>query len=293
MSIFKGVATAIVTPFQSDGSVDFDVFATLIHEQLAGGVDGIVVTGTTGEASTMTDDEQLEVIEFCVRHVKGKVPVIAGVGSNDTRHGIELSRNASKLGVDALLEVTPYYNKTNQEGLYHHFAEIAAAVDTPMILYNVPGRTQVNLLPQTVARLAKIQTIVAIKDATGNLAQTLETRRLCGPDFDIYSGNDDVIVPTLAAGGIGVISVVSNLLPKETHDLVMAYLTGDLSKALELQLRMKPLIDALFCEANPIPVKRSLALLGHDSMHLRLPLYESSIETEQKLRVELMQIGLL
>lgn len=293
MSIFKGSGVAIVTPFYDDGQVDFSTFARLIEFQIQAGTDAIVVTGTTGEASTMSDEEQLEVIAFCVKQVAGRIPVIAGVGSNDTRHGIALSYQASLLGVDALLEVTPYYNKTNQEGLYRHFKVIADAVNCPIILYNVPGRTQVNLLPETVYRLSLIDNIVALKDATGDLSQTIETRRLVGEDFAIYAGNDDVIVPVLAAGGIGVISVLANVAPEKTHRCVSAFLEGNIAESLALQLQCKPLIDALFMEPNPIPVKRALSLMNYPSMSLRLPLYESGEHTCNILKEQLRAVGCL
>lgn len=293
MSLFTGSGVALVTPFKADGSIDYDTLLSLVEFQIAMKTDAIIVAGTTGEASTMSDGEQLDCIRFVVDHVHHRIPVIAGCGSNDTRHGINLSIEAQKCGVDGLLEVTPYYNKTSQTGLYHHFKVIAEAVDIPILLYNVPGRTQVNLLPETVYQLSHISNVIGLKDATGNLAQTLETRRLCGEGFDLYSGNDDVVVPVLAAGGVGVISVLANICPNQTHNMVVAFLQGDVKRSLAIQVEMKTLIDALFMEPNPIPVKRSLELLGYPSMHLRLPLYESSEATTDHLRQCMRAVGLL
>lgn len=264
MALFTGSGVAIVTPFKDDFSVDYDKLRKLIDFQIENQTDAIIICGTTGEASTLTDEEQLECIRVAVEHTAKRVPVIAGTGSNDTRHGIELSKMAAAAGVDGLLQVTPYYNKTTQKGLYEHFRDIAAAVDIPIILYNVPSRTGLNILPATAAKLSQIENIVAIKEASGNIEQITELAVRCDGRLDIYSGNDDHIVPVLSLGGLGVISVVANILPKDTHDIVDKFLKGDLKGSLELQLKMFNLIKALFCEVNPIPVKAALALMGPD-----------------------------
>lgn len=283
MTVFKGSGVAIVTPFNEDGTINYDLLGELIEFQVANNTDAIIATGTTGESATLDDGEQLSLIEYTVKKVNGRIPVVAGTGSNDTRHGIHLSVQACKLGPDALLMVTPYYNKTSQNGLIEHFTAIAEAVDKPIILYNVPSRTQVNLLAETVYELSKIDNIVGLKDATGNLSYTAEVIRLCGPDFAVYSGNDDVIVALLSLGGVGVISVLANILPQETHDLVDLYLQGKVKESAAIQLKYKPLIDALFVEANPIPVKRALKLMGYKVEPLRLPLTYASDETSNLL----------
>lgn len=283
MTVFKGSGVAIVTPFNEDGTINYDLLGELIEFQVANNTDAIIATGTTGESATLDDGEQLSLIEYTVKKVNGRIPVVAGTGSNNTRHGIHLSVQACKLGPDALLMVTPYYNKTSQNGLIEHFTAIAEAVDKPIILYNVPSRTQVNLLAETVYELSKIDNIVGLKDATGNLSYTAEVIRLCGPDFAVYSGNDDVIVALLSLGGVGVISVLANILPQETHDLVDLYLQGKVKESAAIQLKYKPLIDALFVEANPIPVKRALKLMGYKVEPLRLPLTYASDETSNLL----------
>lgn len=293
MNIFTGSAVAIVTPFFENGDVDYDALRDLIEFQLANETDAIVIAGTTGEASTMTDEEQADVVRFTVEQVNRRVPVIAGAGSNDTRHGINLSRLCEAAGADALLSVTPYYNKTSQKGMFEHFTALADAVNIPTILYNVPARTNLNLAPQTVYELSKHDRIVAIKDATGDLATTVEIRRLCGEDFAIYSGNDDVIVPMMAAGASGVISVLANTNPKETHDMVYAFLEGDTKRALELQVKYKRYIDALFAEANPIPVKEALNLMGMRAGYYRLPLTTPSEATVALLKETMQEVGLL
>lgn len=283
MTVFKGSGVAIVTPFNEDGTINYDLLGELIEFQVANNTDAIIATGTTGESATLDDGEQLSLIEYTVKKVNGRIPVVAGTGSNNTRHGIHLSVQACKLGPDALLMVTPYYNKTSQNGLIEHFTAIAEAVDKPIILYNVPSRTQVNLLAETVYELSKIDNIVGLKDATGNLSYTAEVIRLCGPDFAVYSGNDDVIVALLSLGGVGVISVLANILPQETHDLVDLYLQGKVKESAAIQLKYKPLIDALFVEANPISVKRALKLMGYKVEPLRLPLTYASDETSNLL----------
>ncbi len=293
MTIFKGSGVAIVTPFNNNGSINYEEMARLLEFQIENKTDAIIVAGTTGEASTLNDEEQLALIDFTVKKVNGRIPVIAGTGSNDTRHGIKLSIDACKLGIDGLLMVTPYYNKTSQKGLIEHFTSIAKHVDKPIILYNVPGRTQVNLLPKTVYELSKLENIVGLKDATGDLSYTVEVIRLCGPDFAVYSGNDDVIVPLLSVGGVGVISVLANIAPRETHDLVDFYLNGNIKESAALQLKYKPLIDALFVEANPIPVNKALELMRYDVGPLRLPLVEASSETTALLVEKMKEVDLI
>lgn len=293
MTIFKGSGVAIVTPFHQDGSINYEEMERLLEFQIENKTDAIIVAGTTGEASTLNDEEQLALIDFTVKKVNGRIPVIAGTGSNDTRHGINLSVEACKLGIDGLLMVTPYYNKTSQKGLIDHFTAIANAVDKPIILYNVPGRTQVNLLPETVYELSKIENIVGLKDATGDLGYTVKVVSLCGPDFAIYSGNDDVIVPLLSVGGVGVISVLANILPEETHDLVDLYLQGNVKESAALQIKYKALIDALFVEANPIPVNKALELMGYKVGPLRLPLAEASQSTTDLLERLMKEVDLI
>lgn len=269
--IFTGAATAIITPFK-DGKVDFESYKSLIDMQIAGGIDAIVTCGTTGEGSTLTDEEHREVIKFTVDYVAGRVPVIAGTGSNDTAYANDLSKYACEVGADALLLVTPYYNKATQKGMYESFKATADLCDKPIILYNVPSRTGCNLLPETVAKLAEHPRIVAIKEASGNISQIAELAYLAGDKIDIYSGNDDQIVPVLSLGGIGVISVLSNLMPRETSDICKKYLAGDTAGALKLQLDLLPLVNNLFAEVNPIPVKAAMAAMGYGENSLRLPL---------------------
>ncbi len=269
--IFTGAATAIITPFK-DGKVDFESYKSLIDMQIAGGIDAIVTCGTTGEGSTLTDEEHREVIKFTVDYVAGRVPVIAGTGSNDTAYANDLSKYACEVGADALLLVTPYYNKATQKGMYESFKATADLCDKPIILYNVPSRTGCNLLPETVAKLAEHPRIVAIKEASGNISQIAELAYLAGDKIDIYSGNDDQIVPVLSLGGIGVISVLSNLMPRETSDICKKYLAGDTAGALKLQLDLLPLVNNLFTEVNPMPVKAAMAAMGYGENSLRLPL---------------------
>lgn len=283
-TVFTGVATAIVTPFEDDGrTIDYKRFAKLIEWQIEQGVNAIVAAGTTGEGSTLSDAEHREVLKFCVEQVNGRVPVIAGTGSNDIAYAIDLTIYACAVGCDAMLLVTPYYNKATQEGLYQSFTAIANASTKPCILYNVPSRTGCNLLPATVARLADHPNIVAIKEASGNISQIAEVAALCGDKIDIYSGNDDQIVPIMALGGIGVISVLSNILPRETAELCESFLAGDVAKAREMQLRYLPLINALFCEVNPIPAKAAVAAMGYCRNILRLPLTNMTKANEEKL----------
>ncbi|MBO3445364.1 MULTISPECIES: 4-hydroxy-tetrahydrodipicolinate synthase [Clostridia] len=289
--IFKGSAVALVTPFNDNG-VDFEKLGKLVEYHIENHTDALVICGTTGEATTMSDDEQLAVIKYVVDKVQKRIPVIAGTGSNNTAHSIYLSQKAEKLGADALLIITPYYNKANQRGLKLHFEEIAKSVNLPIILYNVPGRTSMNIKPSLVAELAKIDNIVAVKEASGDLAQVAEIARLVPDDFAIYSGNDDSIVQLLSVGGSGVISVLANVCPRETHDLVQKFLDGDIEGSRKLQLDMKPLIDALFIEVNPIPVKTAMNLLGFEVGNLRLPLAEMDEKNLQVLKQELINRGL-
>lgn len=272
MAIFEGAGVALVTPFLEDGTINFEKLEEYVDFQIENQTDAIIVCGTTGEASTMTDDEHIECIKVVTDRVAGRIPVIAGTGSNDTRHGINLTKRAKALGVDATLQVTPYYNKATQQGLIEHFTSIGKAADLPMILYSVPSRTGVTILPQTVKKLAEYDFVQGIKDATGNLSIVAEIAALCGEDFAIYSGNDDQILPVLSLGGKGVISVLSNVAPKQTHDMVKYYLEGNTKAALKLQLDFFPLIKALFCEVNPIPAKAALNLMGMAAGPCRLPL---------------------
>lgn len=290
-TIFKGVATAIVTPFKGE-EIDYESFARLIEWQIEQGVDAIVAAGTTGEGSTLTDEEHRDVIKFCVDQVKGRVPVIAGTGSNNTSYAIDLTKFACEAGADAMLVVTPYYNKATQKGLIASFTAIADASTKPCILYNVPSRTGCNLLPATVAELAKHPNIVAIKEASGNISQIAQVAALCGDSIDIYSGNDDQIIPILSLGGKGVISVLSNVMPKETADMCKLYFEGKTSEAAKLQLKYLSLVDALFCEVNPIPVKAGLAAMGYCENSLRLPLTSMEPHNEEKLLGLMRQNGI-
>ena len=286
-TVFKGAATAIVTPLNENG-IDFENFGRLIEWQISEGIDAIVVAGTTGEGSTLTDAEHKEVIKYCVEKVAGRVPVIAGTGSNDIAYAIELTKYACSVGADAMLLVTPYYNKATQNGLIKSFTAIADASDKPCILYNVPSRTGCNLTPESCAVLAKHPNIVGIKEASGNISQIAAVANLCGEDFDIYSGNDDQIVPVMSLGGKGVISVLSNLLPAETSKICHDYLNGDVKSALSAQLKYLKLVDALFSEVNPIPAKAAMAAMGFGENYLRLPLTPMEPQNEAKL-FELMR----
>lgn len=289
--IFKGSAVALVTPFTETG-VDFETLGKLVEYHIENNTDALLVCGTTGEATTMSDEEQLAVIKYVVDKVNKRIPVIAGTGSNNTMHSVHLSQEAERLGVDGLLVITPYYNKANQKGLKMHFETIAKSVGLPIILYNVPGRTSMNLKPSMVAELAKIDNIVAVKEASGDLAQVAEVARLVPDDFAIYSGNDDSILQLLSVGGSGVISVLANVCPQETHDLVQKFFDGDIEGARKLQLDMKPLIDSLFIEVNPIPVKTAMNLLGFEVGNLRLPLAEMDEKNLEVLKQELVNRGL-
>lgn len=292
MFLFKGSGVAIITPFKNN-QVDFDKLEKLLEWHIKEQTDAIIICGTTGEASTMSDKERLKTIKFTVDKVNKRIPVIAGTGSNNTQHSIEMSKNAENVGVDGLLIVNPYYNKTTQRGLIAHYNTIADNVNIPIIVYNVPGRTGLNITPNTLAELSKHPNIRGVKEASGNISQVAEIARLCPDDFAIYSGNDDMIVPLLSLGGIGVISVVANILPKDTHDMVFYYLEKNLEKSRYLQLKMKPLIDALFVETNPIPIKKAMNLLGMDVGDLRLPLVEMSDENAKILKKELKNYNML
>ena len=290
-TIFTGAATAIITPFTGDG-VDWEAFGRLIDYQLAGGINALVAAGTTGEGSTLTDREHEEVIAFCVKRVAGRVPVIAGTGSNNTAHAIERTKTACAAGADAVLLVTPYYNKTTQRGLIASFSAIADASSVPCILYNVPSRTGLNMLPETLAVLAKHEKISAVKEAAGSLSQIAKERVLCGDDLDIISGCDDQIVPTLSLGGKGIISVVANILPKETTEICNRFFTGDIQGAAQLQLKLLNLMNQLMIETNPIPAKAACAALGFGRNLLRLPLVPMEEGNRQKLLALMRENGL-
>ena len=292
MALFTGAGVAIVTPFK-DGKVDFPGLGQLIDWQISQGIDAIVICGTTGEASTLNDKEHIETVQYAVEKVNGRVPVIGGAGSNDTAHAVYMSKELEESGVDGLLLVTPYYNKCTQKGLIQHYTKIADAVNIPIILYSVAGRTGVNISPSTVFELAKHPNIVGIKEASGNISQVVEIAKCISDDFALYSGNDDMVVPLLSVGGLGVISVVANVAPKDTHDMVMKYLSGDVKEAGRLQLEMKHLIDALFIEVNPIPVKAALNLMGKLELEYRLPLCPPDEKSMEVIRKELTAYGLI
>ena len=291
-TVFTGAATAIITPFKN-GNIDYESFKKLIEWQIAEGIDAIVVCGTTGEGSTLSDEEHREAIKFCVDCVGGRVPVIAGTGSNDTAYAIDLTKFACEAGADAMLVVTPYYNKATQRGLYECFTAIADASTKPVILYNVPSRTGCNLLPATAAKLADHPNIVAIKEACGNISQIAELAAAVGDKMDIYSGNDDQIVPIMSLGGKGVISVLSNLMPKATSEMCKKFASGDVKGAAKMQLDLLALTNALFCEVNPIPVKAAMAAMGFCENSLRLPLTTMESANEEKLIALMREQGLV
>lgn len=294
MAIFKGAGVAIVTPFHANGEVNYEKFAELIEFQIANGTDAIIVCGTTGESSTLTHEEHLDVIKYCAEKVAGRVPVVAGTGSNCTETAIYLSTEAEKYGIDGLLLVSPYYNKATQKGLYAHYKAIADSVKIPCILYNVPSRTGCNILPETVVALCNdVENIVGVKEASGNLSQIAKLMHLADGKVDLYSGCDDQIVPIMSLGGIGVISVLSNIAPKETHDICAKYLEGDVTGSMKEQLRAIPLNDALFCEVNPIPVKKALNLMGKEAGPLRMPLTEMEDANAAKLEKAMKEYGIL
>ncbi len=292
-TIFTGAGVAIVTPMNADGSVNYDGLGAIIDEQVENGTDAIIICGTTGESSTLTDEEHIECIRYCVKRVNKRIPVIAGTGSNDTAYAIQLSKEAEAAGADALLVVTPYYNKTSQRGLVAHFTAIADAVNIPMILYNVPSRTGVNIAVETYKTLSKHKNIVAAKEASGNLSAVAKIIAACGDDLDVYSGNDDQIVPIMALGGKGVISVLSNVLPKETHEMAQLCLDNNVAEAAKLQIKYLELINALFCDVNPIPVKEAMNLMGKNVGSCRLPLYGMEQEKIDKLASALKNAGLI
>ena len=291
-TIFEGTATAIVTPMKDDLSVDYEAFGRLIDFQIESSVNAIVAVGTTGESATLEYSEQKDVIRFAVERTAGRIPVIAGAGTNNTLHVLENVRNACEAGADALLVVTPYYNKATQNGLIAHFTAVADASTVPVILYNVPGRTGCNLLPKTVAKLAEHPNIVAIKEASGNMAQFVELMALCGDKIDIYSGEDALNVPIMAMGGKGSISVLSNVIPKESVAMTDACLAGNYAEAAKMQCKFLPLIQALFCEVNPIPAKAAVAAMGFGRENIRMPLSLMEDENRQRLLTEMRALGL-
>jgi len=287
---FTGSGVAIVTPFK-DGKVDFDKLGELIEYHIENKTDAIIVCGTTGEAATMPDAEHLSVIEYSVKKAAGRICIVAGTGSNDTKHGIELSKNAEKCGADALLLVTPYYNKATQKGLIQHYTAIADAVSIPIILYSVPSRTGVNILPETLLELSKHPNIVGVKEASGNISQVAKIAAVCGDKLAIYSGDDNMTVPIMSLGGVGVISVIANILPEETHNMTELYLKGDHKGALDLQLKMLNVMESMFYEVNPIPVKTAMNILGFDVGELRLPMCEMEDGNKKKLEAALRDYG--
>lgn len=294
MAIFKGAGVALITPFNEDETVNYDMLGELIERQIAGNTDAIIVCGTTGEPATMTEDEKLAVIRYAVEKTAGRIPVIAGTGGNATSVVIDFSKKAEALGVDGLLVVTPFYNKATQNGLYAHYKEVAKAVSLPIIMYNVPSRTGCNIAPETAVRLARdCENIVGIKEASGNISQVAKLAKQAGGILDIYSGNDDQVIPILSLGGIGVISVLSNVAPKAAHDMVMEYLEGDRKKAAALQLDYLDLINVLFCEVNPIPVKGAMNLMGYNVGKLRLPLTEIEDVHRELVKKCLKEAGLI
>ncbi|MDO4522723.1 MAG: 4-hydroxy-tetrahydrodipicolinate synthase [Eubacteriales bacterium] len=293
MAIFTGAGVAIVTPMFEDGTVNYDKLGELLEYQIANGTDAIIICGTTGESSTLSHEEHLDVIKYAIDKVAKRLPVIAGTGSNCTETAIYLSQEAEKMGADALLIVTPYYNKATQKGLIRHYTAVAESVKLPIIMYNVPGRTGCNILPETAVTLAKnVENIVAIKEATGNVAQASKLMSLADGCLDLYSGEDGLIVPLMSIGGKGVISVLSNIAPQETHDIVQLYLDGKVKESCALQLRALPLVDALFCEVNPIPVKTALNLMGMEAGAFRGPLCEMDEANEQKLIRAMKEFGI-
>ncbi len=292
-TIFTGAGVAIVTPMNADGSINFDTLGENIEYQIANGTDAIIICGTTGESSTMTDEEHVECIRYCIEKVNKRVPVIAGTGSNDTKYAIDLSKQAEALGADALLVVTPYYNKTSQRGLIAHFTAIADSVNIPIILYNVPSRTGVNIALDTYVTLSKHKNIVAVKEASGNISAIAKIIEKCGNDLDVYSGNDDQIVPIMALGGKGVISVLSNVAPKETHEIAQYCLDNNIAKAAEMQIKYLDLANNLFIDVNPIPVKEAMNLMGMNAGECRLPLVKMEQSKIDTLKTSLKNAGFI
>ncbi|SHE95132.1 4-hydroxy-tetrahydrodipicolinate synthase [Alkalibacter saccharofermentans] len=292
MSVFKGSGVAIVTPFK-DNKIDYPRLEQLIEWHIKEGTDAIIICGTTGETPCLSDEEQQDEIKFAVDVVKGRIPVIAGTGSNSTFHAVEMSKYADQVGADAVLVMNPYYNKGTQKGIVKHFEAVASSVSCPVIVYNVPSRTGLNISVDTMVELSKIKNITAVKEASGDILQVAEIARLCGEDFAIYSGNDNQVVPILSLGGIGVISVSANIIPKDMHDMVAKYLSGDVKGSLSLQLKMNGLNDALFIEANPIPIKAALKLMGMDTGEVRMPLTEMEEDHLKILESEMKAYGIL
>lgn len=294
MAIFTGAGVAIITPMNSDGSVNYEEFAKLIDFQIDNQTDGIIVCGTTGESATLSEEEHSEVIRFCIKHVNGRVPVIAGTGSNCTETAVKLSKEAEEAGADGLLVVTPYYNKATQNGLIAHYTDIANAVKIPIIMYNVPSRTGCNILPATAAKLFKeVDNIVGIKEASGDISQVATLMALTNGEIDLYSGNDDQIVPIMSLGGKGVISVLSNIAPRQTHEIVMDYVNGDVKSSCRKQLEAIELVKALFCEVNPIPVKEAANLMGFNAGILRKPLSQMEPKNVEVLKAAMKNYGLI
>ncbi|MCI2132281.1 MAG: 4-hydroxy-tetrahydrodipicolinate synthase [Lachnospiraceae bacterium] len=293
MSFFKGAGVAIITPMHDDGSVNLEKLDEILEQQIAEGTDAIVICGTTGESATLTEEEHLATVKHCVQTVNGRIPVIAGTGSNSTATAVAMSREAESYGVDGLLIVTPYYNKATQSGLIRHYTTIAEAVHTPIIMYNVPSRTGCNILPETAAYLCKnVENIKGIKAASGNISQITKTKALCGEDLEIFSGNDDQVIPIMSIGGHGVISVLSNVAPRYTHDMCQKMLDGNVKEAAEMQLKALDLIGSLFCEVNPIPVKVAMNMMGMQVGPLRGPLFDMEPANKERLRNSLINFGL-
>ena len=293
MSVFTGSAVALITPLNEDETVNYDKLRELLEFHVKNQTDAVVICGTTGEASILSDEDQIECIRFSVELINHRIPVIAGAGSNETSHAIYLAQESEKVGADAVLVVTPYYNKTTQNGLIAHYRAIAESISIPIILYNVPGRTGLNIAPETCIALSKIKNIVAIKEASGNFSNIAKIAANCGPDFDLYSGNDDHVLPILSLGGKGVISVWANICPKEVHDMTVAYLNGNYELAREIQLKYLDLIEALFIEVNPIPVKTAMNLMGMDVGKCVLPLVDMEPHNLEVLKIEMKKVGLL
>lgn len=291
--VFEGVATALITPMNEDTTVNFERLKKHVDEQIKRGVDALVICGTTGEKSTLRYDEHLRVIEVSAKTADGRVPIIAGTGSNDTVYSVELCNDAEKAGADAFLMVTPYYNKTSQNGLVAHYNYIADRVNKPIILYNVPSRTGVQMKPSTYKELSKHPNIVAVKEANGDLSSVAETKYLCGDELDIYSGNDDQTIPIMSLGGIGVISVLSNIMPEYMHEMTVNYLNGDKVKASEMQVKANGIMNAMFCDVNPVPVKEAMNLLGMNAGPTRLPLYPVTKQNRELIKSKLIEMGLI
>ncbi|MCI1945951.1 4-hydroxy-tetrahydrodipicolinate synthase [Clostridium luticellarii] len=292
MSLFRGSGVAIITPFKDNG-VDFEKLEELLEWHIESGTDAIIICGTTGEASTMTEKERKDTIKFTVDTVKGRIPVIAGTGSNCTQAAVDMSKWAESIGVDGVLVITPYYNKTTQKGLVEHFKAVASSIKTPVVIYNVPGRTGLNLKPETLEKLCRVENIAAVKEASGNISQIAKVKALCGDNIDLYSGNDDQTIPILSLGGIGVISVLANIIPKDMHDMCKLFLKGNVKEALTLQLKALSLMNAMFVETNPIPIKTAMNILGMNAGDLRLPLCSMSEGNLEIVKSELKNYGLL